>query len=99
MNENEKTTIIIGLLGLSIIILIVLHIGVNEEIQQLYPPVTSKVNVTQINENLLVDEINEGPMNFELQKVTASQKECAFRPAKKPGKCGVRLQPAKSQWE
>lgn len=86
MNENKKTTIIIGLLGLSIIILIVLHIGVNEEIQQLYPPLTSKVNVTQINENLLVDEINEGPMNFE-----AAESYCKSK--------GMRLPTREEAWE
>lgn len=65
MNETEKNFIIIGLLSALIILIMLANTGEMEEYQKLYPPIGEVSPATSLNENLRVDEVNAGPMNFE----------------------------------
>lgn len=65
MNNETKNTLVTGLLSIAFVILILLSIGDGSELQKLNPNAKFNPSTTQISENLFVDDINEGPMNFE----------------------------------
>lgn len=81
MKETERNTIVIVILSLVMIILTVLNNGEREEFYKFYPPIKNKTITTQISETLFVDEINEGPMDFE-----RAQSYCKSKGMKLPTK-------------
>ena len=65
MNDSEKNFIIIGLLSAATILIMLVNTGEMEEFQKLYPPIGQDTYATSISENLRVDEVNAGPMDFD----------------------------------
>lgn len=65
MNESNKNILIVGLLSVCIIFLILFQTGEMDEYKKLYPDIDFKSSTTIESANLMVDNTNAGPMDFD----------------------------------
>lgn len=86
MNETKKNTIIIGLLSIAVVALMLINTGEVEEYQKLYPPIEQNTASTRLSDNLKVDEVNAGPMDFD-----AAENYCKMK--------GMTLPTREQAWE
>ncbi len=65
MNVTEIKLLIVVLLGIGVLVTTLIRIELLEEYHKLFPPIEQEISATKLSENLFVDEVNAGPMDFD----------------------------------